>query len=78
MKLSTDDNGFQIQIFTPNDSVTYNGVVNTDRLIVIKLGADANISINGKSAKYNEGELIALSKEVTYTFNNSVDCHIMK
>lgn len=77
MNLITDDNGVNIQGFSPNRGKTYSGEVIVTKPTAIMLGSDVAISIDGKVVSYSEGSGLILAPKVIYTFISSVDCHVM-
>ena len=77
MNLTTDDNGVNIQGFSPNRGTTYSGAVSVTKPTAIMLGSDVAISIDGKVVNYSKGSGLILTPKVIYNFTGSVDCHIM-
>ena len=77
MDLISDKDGYKIQGFAPSKGITYSGSVTVTQATGAKLGADVNISIDGKTVTYSSGDGLILVPGVTYIFGSSVDCHIM-
>lgn len=78
-KTAVDSRGVALQVFLPTEGKqipigTYSPTEETE---VVKLGNAVNISINGESVPYTAGEVIALSKDVTYTFDAITVLHVM-
>ena len=78
MDLISDKDGYKIQGFAPSKGVTYSGSVTVTQATGAKLGTDVNISIDSKIVRYTAGEGIILIPGVSYTFSDTVDCHIME
>lgn len=77
MNLLNDDNYAPIQGFAPKKGTTLSGVYIPTKTVAVMLGGDVNISIDGISLAYSEGAGIILAEGIEYTFDTSVNVHMM-
>lgn len=77
MMIKDNKNNAIIDVFSPTTASTYNGVINPMEPVAVRLGSDVMITINSLPLTYNEGEIVVLQPNVSYTFGSSTVVHIM-
>jgi hypothetical protein len=65
-----------IYVFTPTSSGTLPTDYNPTNSIVVALGADVTITIDGIDVPYQAGNIVGFTAGMSYTLSNTVPVHI--
>ncbi|PHR57299.1 MAG: hypothetical protein COA44_06255 [Arcobacter sp.] len=78
---ATDSRGVALQVFKPTQGKVLTATVTTayvpTETETLKLANLAKITIDGIQIEYAQGEIIALTKGKSYTFDIATSAHVM-
>jgi hypothetical protein len=75
MVLTKDDNGTRIQVFSINNGMELSTNFKCEEDLIVKLGSDVTITIDGFAVEYKAGDVIGLTKDKTYILSSSTIVH---